>query len=242
MPRSEGKTMSDVRAVLFDKDGTLFDFYRTWGPVTEAAALVVAQGDPARAQIILTGSGKDPETGRYRPGSPIASGSNQEIAQLWADLLGRRDEAGEIYRQMESMFLERQQQGAVPVLDLPAFFRRLRGRGLKLGVATMDSELGALTSMDRYGARDCLDFICGFDTGHGVKPGGGMVKAFAREMGIPASDIAVVGDSPHDIEMARAGGAGRAIGVLTGVSPRDVLLDHGADLVIDSIADLEAVL
>jgi phosphoglycolate phosphatase len=52
----------------------------------------------------------------------------------------------------------------------------------------------------------------------------------------------VVGDSPHDIEMARAGGAGRAIGVLTGVSPREALLDYGADIVIDSIAELEAIL
>jgi phosphoglycolate phosphatase len=27
-----------INAILFDKDGTLFDFYRTWGPVTEDAA------------------------------------------------------------------------------------------------------------------------------------------------------------------------------------------------------------
>lgn len=234
--------MTSVRAVLFDKDGTLFDFYRTWGPVTEAAALAIADGDAQKAQYILVNSGKDPETGRYRPGSPIASGSNQEIAQLWADLLGRGDSVGAIYLQMETMFLENQQKGAVPVLDLPDFFRRLRGRGFKLGIATMDSEKGALAAMDRYQARDCLDFICGFDTGHGVKPGGGMVQAFAREMGVAPAEVAVVGDSPHDIEMAHAGGAGRAIGVLTGVSPRDALLACGAHVVIDSIAELENVI
>jgi phosphoglycolate phosphatase len=234
--------MSPVRAVLFDKDGTLFDFYKTWGPVTEAAALAVAEGDRAKAEHILVNSGKDLATGRYRPGSPIASGSNQEIAQLWADLLGRSHEVGDIYRRMEGMFLDNQKKGAVPVLDLPAFFTRLRGRGLKLGVATMDSELGALTSMERHGARDHLDFICGFDTGHGVKPGGGMVQAFARQMDLPVAAIAVVGDSPHDIEMAHAGGAGRAIGVLTGVSPREALMACGAHLVIESIAELEGVI
>jgi len=234
--------MSAVRAVLFDKDGTLFDFYKTWGPVTEAAALVIAEGDQAKAQHILVNSGKDLATGRYHPGSPIASGSNQEIAQLWADLLGRSADVGEIYRRMEGMFLENQKKGAVPVLDLPAFFTRLRERGLKLGIATMDSEQGALAAMERYGARDCLDFVCGFDTGHGVKPGGGMVQAFARLMDVPLSQIAVVGDSPHDIEMAHAGGAGRAIGVLTGVSPRETLLACGAHIVIDSIAELEAII
>jgi len=234
--------MTTIRAVLFDKDGTLFDFYKTWGPVTEAAALAVADGDRALAEHILSNSGKDLATGRYIPGSPIASGSNQEIAQLWADLMGRSHDVGEIYRRMENMFLENQKKGAVPVLDLPAFFLRLRERGLKLGIATMDSEQGALAAMERYNAREHLDFICGFDTGHGVKPGGGMVEAFARLMNVPAGEIAVVGDSPHDIEMAIAGGAGKAIGVLTGVSPREALLSYGAHVVIDSIAELETVI
>jgi phosphoglycolate phosphatase len=52
----------------------------------------------------------------------------------------------------------------------------------------------------------------------------------------------VVGDSPHDMHMARAGKAGRAIGVLTGVSPKEALLEAGAHAVIDSIAELESIL
>ena len=37
-----------IEAILFDKDGTLFDFYRTWA-VTEEAALLVAKGDAPSA-------------------------------------------------------------------------------------------------------------------------------------------------------------------------------------------------
>jgi phosphoglycolate phosphatase len=44
------------------------------------------------------------------------------------------------------------------------------------------------------------------------------------------------------MHMARAGKAGRAIGVLTGVSPREALLEAGAHQVIDSIAELEGIL
>jgi phosphoglycolate phosphatase len=44
------------------------------------------------------------------------------------------------------------------------------------------------------------------------------------------------------MHMARAGKAGRAIGVLTGVSSQEALLDAGAHAVIDSIAELESVL
>jgi phosphoglycolate phosphatase len=44
------------------------------------------------------------------------------------------------------------------------------------------------------------------------------------------------------MHMARAGKAGRAIGVLTGVSSSEALTGAGAHVVLKSIADLEAAL
>jgi phosphoglycolate phosphatase len=230
-----------IEAILFDKDGTLFDFYRTWGTVTEEAALLAAEGDAARAAEVMLRSGKDPVTGRYQPGSVIASGSNREIVALWAELLGRRD-VDALYDAVQAHFLKRQPEVMHPVVDFASFFSRLRDRGYRLGIATMDSEAAAHQAMDKFNVRHALDFICGFDTGHGVKPGGGMVDAFARMTGLPSAAIAVVGDSPHDMHMARAGKAGRAVGVLTGVSPKEALLEAGAHVVLESIADLEAAL
>ena len=37
----------DLRAVLFDKDGTLIDFEQSWGPVMSLVADAVAPGDAA---------------------------------------------------------------------------------------------------------------------------------------------------------------------------------------------------
>jgi phosphoglycolate phosphatase len=230
-----------IEAILFDKDGTLFDFYRTWGAVTEEAALLATEGDTARAADLMLKSGKDPATGRYHPGSTIASGSNREIVALWAEIL-RRTDVDDLYDAVQAHFLKRQPEVMHPVVDFNTFFARLRDRGYRLGIATMDSEVAAHQAMDKFGVKHSLDFICGFDTGHGVKPGGGMVGAFARMVNLPASAIAVVGDSPHDMHMARAGKAGRAIGVLTGVSSSEALLEAGAHVVLESIADLEAAL
>lgn len=230
-----------INAILFDKDGTLFDFYRTWGPVTEDAALLVAGGDRERAHYILEKSGKDMTTGKYLPSSPIASGSNRQIVEMWCGLLGITD-IDPVYDQVHALFLARQQQAAAPVVDLDQLFTRLRQRGLRLGVATMDSEESARAAMRIFKAERHLDFICGFDTGHGMKPSGGMVEAFARLTAVAPANLAVVGDSPHDMHMAHAGKAGRAIGVLTGVSPREALIEAGAHHVIDSIAELETVI
>jgi phosphoglycolate phosphatase len=230
-----------IEAILFDKDGTLFDFYRTWGTVTEEAALIAARGDAEQAAELMRRSGKDPVTGRYLPGSVIASGSNREIAAMWAEILGRTD-VDALCDTVQAHFLQRQTEVMHPVVDFDSFFKRLKKDGYRLGIATMDSEIAAHQAMDKFGVRQALDFICGFDTGHGTKPGGGMVEAFARMIQLPTSAIAVVGDSPHDMHMARAGKAGRAIGVLTGVSSSEALTEAGAHVVLKSIADLEAAL
>src|SRR5574339_1242875 len=131
-----------IAAILFDKDGTLYDFYHTWGALTEKAALLVAGNDPERAKFLMENSGKDPVTGKYAPSSPIAAGSNREIVEVWCGLIQRAD-VDDVYKHVSHMFLEHQKSGAVPVLDLDVFFGRLRGRGLRLGVATMDSEKSA---------------------------------------------------------------------------------------------------
>ena len=55
------------------------------------------------------------------------------------------------------------------------------------------------------------------------------------------AEVAVVGDNLHDLAMARAAGAGLAIGVLSGTSVVDELKPH-ADHVIGSIADLPEIL
>ena len=57
----------------------------------------------------------------------------------------------------------------------------------------------------------------------------------------PGETIAVVGHSLHDLDMARAAGAGLTVGVLTGASPRETLAPH-ADHVIASIVELDSLL
>src|SRR5262245_59052174 len=152
-----------INAILFDKDGTLYDCYSTWGAVTEKAALMVADGDADRAKFILERSGRDPLTGKYAPSSPIAAGSNREIVEVWCGLIQRAD-VDDVYKHVSNMFLGHQKNGIEPVTDLDLFFGRLKARGLRLGVATMDSEKAARAAMLRAKATHHLDFICGYDT------------------------------------------------------------------------------
>ena len=51
----------------------------------------------------------------------------------------------------------------------------------------------------------------------------------------------MVGDNRHDLETARAAGAGLAVGVLSGTGTRETLAPM-ADVLLDSVADLPAYL
>lgn len=231
---------SAIRAILFDKDGTLIDFRATWLPAYERIVRDLFGADDRMTSMMLSAGGYERESGRIEPTSVLAAGTNLEIAALWARLAGRTDVA-EIAGEVNRRFMEHAETSLVPVTDLAALFRKLRRRPLDLGVATNDSEQALAAQLRRLRIDELVDFSCGYDSGHGAKPGPGMVSAFARHRDLPASAIAVVGDSLHDLEMARSAGAGLAIGVLTGASPRDLLEAH-ADHVIDSIAEIEPLL
>src|SRR4051812_17013453 len=80
-----------IRGVLFDKDGTLFDFHRTWMPVYQALASQVAGGPGERADRLLELGGLDPLTGRIHPESILGAGTPAQLAELWAGATGVED-------------------------------------------------------------------------------------------------------------------------------------------------------
>src|SRR5690606_22312060 len=75
--------MTDIRGILFDKDGTLIDFTATWYAAADAMALVAAAGERARADALLDAAGYDFSARRFRPDSVLAAGTNADLIALW---------------------------------------------------------------------------------------------------------------------------------------------------------------
>ena len=60
---------------------------------------------------------------------------------------------------------------------------------------TNDAEITARTHARKLGLDTYLEFIAGYDSGFGIKPDPGPILAFARAVGVPPSETAVVGDT-----------------------------------------------
>lgn len=229
-----------IRGILFDKDGTLLDFCATWLPAyRRSAEQIAAFADRTDAQSLLAAVGYDTATGRCDPHSVLAAGTNLELATAWAAICGLDVEL--VLPAVERTLDEFARRDAMPITDLDTFFAGLTARGFVLGVATMDSEATARAMLDRFGVLGHLSFLCGGDSGCGTKPGPGMVDAFLAATGLRAGEVVVVGDTPHDMEMARAAGAACRVGVLSGAGTREAL-EPIADYVIASITNLDDVL
>lgn len=219
------------RALLFDKDGTLFGFTESWGPFTVDFLHEVTDGDAGRARVLGQRIGFDLDTGTFAPDSPVIAGTEVETARVLAAA-----GAGTIEDLAARMQARAADAKPVPAVDLAPLLATLRGLGLTLGVMTNDAEAAAQAHLAQQGVLDAFAFVAGYDSGFGAKPEPGPLLAFAEATGIAPGDIAMVGDSTHDLMAARAAGM-RGIGVLTGPAEEAVLTPL-AEVVLPDIGHL----
>tara|TARA_R110002049_G_scaffold23781_7_gene84810 strand:+ start:12052 stop:12753 length:702 start_codon:yes stop_codon:yes gene_type:complete len=224
--------MTEIRGLLFDKDGTLFDFAATWVAWAEAFLLRASDGDRDLAVRVGQDIGFDLDTRQFARDSIVIAGTPGEVTTALLPHFPAMDHAALLVMLNEEASAAPQRE-AVPLMPLLQGFR---SRGLALGVATNDAEAPARAHLGSAGVTQMFDFIAGFDSGHGGKPAPGQMLAFAAQVGLPAGAIAMVGDSTHDLHAGRAAGM-ICVAVLTGLATADELGPF-ADVVLPDIGHL----
>jgi phosphoglycolate phosphatase len=228
-----------IAGILFDKDGTLLDYARSWLPVNRELARIAARGDEDLARRLLVAGGMDPDSGYVTPDSLLAAGNTVEIAEGLV-AAGAPFTVGELSVIFDGLFANSAAL-AVAVTDLAVFFETLGTRGYRLGVASSDNEASIRATADRFGFSGRLDYVAGYDSGFGVKPEPGMVLGFCAATGLAPHQVAVVGDNNHDLHMGRNAGAGLTVAVLTGTGSRESLA-AASDYCLNDITELMALM
>ncbi|MGV6812303.1 MAG: HAD family hydrolase [Brevirhabdus sp.] len=225
--------MAAIKALVFDKDGTLFHFSASWDAWALGVLDELCRGSPERRATLAGVAGYDLEARAFGPDSPVIAGTLEEVAALFSPHVPEMSH-GQLTTFLDTTAAQAPMAPAVPLgpcLDGFLF------RGLVLGVLTNDSEQAARAHLDQAGIVDRFAFVAGYDSGYGAKPQPGGLLAFAKATRLAPEACAMVGDSTHDLLAGRAAGM-TTIGVLTGMAGVADLAPF-ADVVLDDIGQIE---
>lgn len=232
--------LGGIDLIIFDKDGTLIEFDLMWGGwVDDISNRLEASTGRALREGLYAMLGVAPETGLvYWHGLLAATPMARIREAIESYIAGAGAGAEEARAAIDAAWYAPDPVGlARPVTDLPALLRRLRERVAQFAVATSDDRGPTERTLASLGIATEMATLACADDGIPNKPAPDPVLRICERLGIEPDRTAVVGDSPADLRMGRAAGAGRVIAVLTGVGDEAILAPL-ADAVLPSVEAL----
>ncbi|RSS72796.1 HAD family hydrolase [Streptomyces sp. WAC06614] len=204
---TDGVGDGPVRLVVFDLDGTLVDTPRAIVETFLAAFAALAEPAPQAAAV------------RATIGLPLE--------RAWATLLGTHESdprVAEGVRQYLTLFRERVLPQARDLLfpGVAEGLDALRAAGLTLAVATSKFSASAEALLTAAGLRELFAEVIGADQVTHPKPHPESGEVVLARLGIPAGAAVMVGDTTHDLLMARAAGM-RSVAVTYGIHSAEQL-------------------
>ena len=242
-----GDHLHDAGLIVFDKDGTLFDFNASWRPIFLKAVDRLLSQMPHQAGLhtaLCSTLGYDTAAGAFNEDGPFATATSEVTVHAASTVLFQYADpqipwsACEQLVRQEFAPLLANSVDLTPVTDLETFLALLHEGGVRIALITSDDSGPTKAVLEHFHLTRFFDFIACGDSSYRAKPAPDALQAASAQLGVPLSHTAVVGDSVTDLHMAHAAGAALAVGVLTGVGNHDSL-SAAADLILESIAQIQ---
>ncbi len=189
------------RAALFDLDGTLVDTPRAIVETFTAAFASMGVHD------------RDPAAIRATIGLPLEQAFSRLLEVPLTD-----PRVAQGVKQYQAFFKELILPKASTLLfpGVVEGLEALRGQGIALAVATSKYYASADALLKAAGIREHFDLVVGADQVSQPKPHPEMGEFIMRTLKVSAEHAVMVGDTTHDLKMARAAGM-RSVAVSYGV-------------------------
>lgn len=229
----------DIKGILFDKDGTLLEFFKTWIPVArEVIDLLIDryQLPPSYRNKMAESIGLFADD-TIDPDGSLSAGTNRDVAD---DIIKAAPElaATDYATEYANIFTRvAKKRTLYPVDDMLPTLKVLKKKGLKMGISTADNIESAENFLKVTGARKYFDFIGADDGIMEPKPAPTYMRIFCERFSLSPEEVAVIGDTLTDMQFGKNAGAGLIIGVLTGTGTREEL-SPASHMVLPSIADV----
>ena len=238
------------RLIIFDKDGTLTDFPKIWIPLTKkriACILEEVNGPNELGETIMRAWGVDPLTDWIDPRGPCVSAPHSEETLIAATVLYQNGYPWNEAKQAIERALERADslrdypRELKPVVGMQEILKRLKDSGFLLALATCDLRNQTEEILKILGIAHLFDTILSAEEVSHPKPHPQMVLTICKRLDIPPSETILVGDTEGDMTMGKKAGIALTVGVLEGGITRRTQMEKVADVVIDSLSEIQAL-
>ncbi len=214
-------TTTDIKAVLFDLDGTLIDSYD-----------LLIDSFRYSTQTVLNRTIPD-EKLMAKVGQPLVT----QMEEFAADE-AQRDELVQAYR----LHNDEVHDNLVKVFPGTArMLYALKNAGFLLGVVTSKRHVAAVRGLHCFGLEDLFEFILSPDDWPQHKPDPGPVLHGCELIDVDPAAAMYVGDSPFDIRAGNDAGC-QTIAVLWGMFTREQLLAESPTYVCSTTDEILQIL
>jgi len=246
-----GKRLFETELIIFDKDGTLTDFKKTWIPILEKRIEIILKmvrielpEKEIRNRIYATfginGQSIDP----YGPFPYTPPWEDEIIFATVLYKMGVPWQKGKAAARCSFKKAEKElDRGKYTELyqGVQGILKNLKANGILISLATADLTDIANDVLKHTGVDDLFDYVIGADMVDIDKPNPEMVNKILGALKVDKKKAVLVGDSIADMEMGKNAGLGLVVGVTeAGVAVKKVL-EKDADVVISSVREIRVV-
>ncbi len=216
---SVAERLRHLQAVLFDLDGTLIDTVELIRVSFRFATRTVL-GYELPDEVTMANVGQ-PLARQFRDMAPDHA---EELLRVYREFnMAHHDELAKAY------------PGTIEVLE------QMQARGIPMGIVTSKGTQAAARGIDHFGLGPFMQVVVTADDVEIHKPDPHPLRFAATLMGVELGYCIYVGDSPHDMQAAVAGGA-IAVAALWGAFTRDEVVVPGTSFAMNSITELPALI
>ncbi|VYU24976.1 HAD-IA family hydrolase [Peptoniphilus gorbachii] len=217
-----------IKAILFDKDGTLLKFSDIWVDSIVKFLNEKNLSEDKKKKLFKKIGVK--ENNEVEENSILSSETVKDLALIFSEFLD--GEIDEIYREIDDFlleFLKENKEEIVETCDLKNLFIDLKNRGIIIGLFTSDNFRNAKFSMEYLNLDNFIDFYAAADL-YEKKPNTESLEIFKEKYSLKDEEIIIVGDSKVDMIFGKDT---IKLGVLCGTGSREMLLKYTENIAED---------
>lgn len=230
--KSQDWELGNIDTVLFDKDGTFIDLHYFWGKMTELRAEEIIKRysleDKLFSELCLK-LGFDVSCGKMLSDGITALYSRPVIIRIFCEDLKSlgvetcEQEIEKIFDYVSEIFYNDMVKYTKPIETAIEFIKKLRLRGVKVGVVTSDSKESTVLTLKHFKWENLFDVVIGRESTSETKESGIPVKMALEILGSKPENTVMIGDAPMDYSAAINAGVTRTILTATGQINQEAL-------------------